>query len=140
MLEADNTKVVKEAYAAFGRGDIPALLKTLDDKVTWKAVTGAGPQVPFAGERHGKASVAEFFRLLAEVQTFEQFEPREFIAQGNKVVTLGHYKGMPKGTSKLFESDFVMVFTLREGKVVHFQEFTDSAGVNAAWEGIRARE
>jgi uncharacterized protein len=139
MVEAKNTKVVQDAYAAFGRGDIPALLENLDDKVTWKPITGAGPQVPFAGERHGKAAVAEFFRILADLQTFEQFEPREFIAQGDKVVTLGHYKGGPKGTSKRFESDFAMVFTLREGKVVHFQEFTDSAGVNAAWGEVGRR-
>ena len=132
MLEADNTKVVKEAYAALRARRHSCAAQEPRRQGYMEASHGRWSARTIGGERHGKASVAEFFRLLAEVQTFEQFEPRELIAQGNKVVTLGHYKGMPKGTSKLFESDFVMVFTLREGKVVHFQEFTDSAGVNAA--------
>jgi ketosteroid isomerase-like protein len=33
----------------------------------------------------------------------------------------------------LADSDFAMVFTLRNGKVTHFQEFCDSAAINAAY-------
>ncbi len=86
-----------------------------------------------AGEREGKAKVAEFFELVAEFERFEQFEPREFVAQGDKVVAIGHYRAVTKPTGRRFESDFVMVFTLRGGKVARFQEFTDSAGINAAF-------
>jgi ketosteroid isomerase-like protein len=39
---------------------------------------------------------------------------------------------MPIG--KGFESDFAMVFTVRNGKVTAFQEFTDSAAINAAYQ------
>jgi ketosteroid isomerase-like protein len=92
----------------------------------------SGPQVPIAGERTGKASVGEFFTIVAKNIDFERFEPREFVAQGDKVVALGHYTGKtPFG--KRFDSDFVMVFTLRNGKVSHFQEFSDSAALNAAF-------
>jgi ketosteroid isomerase-like protein len=89
--------------------------------------------VPFSGERKGKAAVAEFFRQVAESEDFEQFEPREFVAQGDKVVALGHYRAVVKATGRTFGSDFVMVFTLRDGKIAAFQEFTDSAGINAAF-------
>jgi ketosteroid isomerase-like protein len=133
MQEAQNTRVVQDAYAAFLRSDIPGVLATLDDGVVWRPVTGAGTHVPFAGERRGKAAVNDFFRIVSETETFEQFEPREFVAQGDKVVTLGHYKARTNGSGKTFESDFVMVFTLRDGKVVQFQEFLDSASINAAF-------
>jgi ketosteroid isomerase-like protein len=133
MQEAQNTKLVQDAYAAFGRGDIPALLNTFDDNISWKPITGAAPYVPLGGERRGKAEVAEFFRLLSEVQTFDRFEPRDFVAQGEKVVVLGHYVGGPKGTTKRFDAEWSMVFTVRAGRIVAFQEFTDSAAVNAAW-------
>ncbi len=135
MVEAQNTRIVQDAYAAFGRGDIQALLALFDDSITWKPVTGAGSQVPTAGERRGKAEVAEFFRIVAETTHFEQFDPREFVAQGDKVVALGHYAAKTS-TGKGFESDFVMVFTLRDGKVSRFQEFCDSAALNAAFEGV----
>jgi len=131
--EAENTKVVQDAYAAFGRGDIPALLGYMSDDVQWRPVIGTAKHVPFSGERRGKANVAEFFKQVSESEDFQQFEPREFVAQGDKVVALGHYRAVAKPTGKSFESDFVMVFTLRGGRVVAFQEFTDSAGINAAF-------
>jgi ketosteroid isomerase-like protein len=135
MIEEQNTRVVREAYAAFGRGDVQSLLASFDDNIVWKPVTGAGQQVPTAGERKGKVSVGEFFAIVAKHINFERFEPREFVAQGDKVVALGHYTGKtPIG--KRFDSDFVMVFTLRNGKVTHFQEFSDSAALNAAFETV----
>jgi ketosteroid isomerase-like protein len=133
MREAENTKVVQDAYAAFGRGDITTLLGYMTDDIHWQPVIGTGKHVPFAGERKGKAAVAEFFKKVAESEDFQQFEPREFVAQADKVVAIGHYRAVTKTTRKSFESDFVMVFTLREGRVASFQEFTDSAGINAAF-------
>jgi ketosteroid isomerase-like protein len=105
----------------------------MSDDVLWQPALGTAKHVPFSGERKGKASVAEFFRLVAENEEFEQFEPREFVAQDDKVVAIGHYRVVMKPTSKTFESDFVMVFTLQNGKLTKFQEFTDSAGINAAF-------
>ena len=52
---------------------------------------GAGPHVPTAGERRGKASVGEFFKIVSEQVNFLRFEPKEFVAQGDKVVAIGHY-------------------------------------------------
>ena len=133
MNEAQNTKVVQDAYAAFGRGDITTLLSYLTDDIQWQGVIGTAAHVPFSGERRGKTQVAEFFRQVEASEDFQQFEPREFVAQGDKVVAIGHYRAVTKPTGKGFESDFVMVFTLRDGKVSRFQEFTDSAGINAAF-------
>ena len=133
MSEAQNTTVVQSAYAAFGRGDIPALLGYMADDIHWRPVIGTAKHVPFSGERHNKASVAEFFKQVAESEDFQQFEPREFIAQGETVVALGHYRATAKATGKTFAADFAMVFTLRDGKIAMFQEFTDSAAINAAF-------
>lgn len=132
MQETQNTKVVQDAYAAFGRGDVQGILDRLDDGIVWKGVYGAGKHVPTSGERRGKAQVGEFFKQVAENVNFSRFEPKEFIATGDKVVALGHYTAKtPIG--RTFDSDFAMVFTVRNGKVVEFQEFMDSAAVNAAF-------
>ena len=132
MQEADNTKVVQEAYAAFGRSDIKGVLDRIDDNAVWNGVYGANARVPTSGERRGKAAIAEFFRQVAEHVNFSRFEPQEFVATGDKVVALGHYTATtPVGGS--FDSDFAMVFTLRNGTVVRFQEFSDSAAINAAY-------
>jgi ketosteroid isomerase-like protein len=137
MEEAANTKVIQEAYAAFGRGDVAAILERIDDNVVWNGVYGTNASVPMSGERRGKAAVGEFFKQVAQHVKFSTFEPKEFVASGDKVVTLGHYTGStPTGGS--FDSDFAMVFTVRNGKVVGFQEFSDSAAINAAYAGAPA--
>jgi hypothetical protein len=132
MLESQNTQVVQDAYAAFGRGDIQGVLATLHDDVVWQGVIGASAQVPMAGERRGKREVAEFFNRVGLHVKFNRFEPREFVAQGDKVVALGHYAATVS-TGKTFDSDFVMAFTLKDGKVARFQEFLDVAALNAAF-------
>jgi uncharacterized protein len=132
MQEAANTTVIQEAYAAFGRGDVAAILERIDDNAVWTGVYGANATVPMAGERRGKAAIAEFFKLVAQHVNFSTFEPREFVATGDKVVALGHYAATTSAGGS-FESDFAMVFTLRNGKVVRFQEFADSAAINEAY-------
>jgi ketosteroid isomerase-like protein len=133
MDETRNTKLVQDAYAAFGRGDIPALLALLDPGVEWTAIVGS--RIPTSGTRHGRDGVKEFFQQLGASIDFERFEPREFIAQGDKVVTLGHYTRRSKATGRSFDSDWVMVFTVRNGLLTRFMEFADSAGFNEAFAG-----
>ena len=132
MQEAQNTQVVKNAYAAFLSQDVNTLLGLIDEQVVWKPVVGANRSVPNAGERHGRASVAEFFKITGESYQFSRFEPREYLAQGDKVVALGHYTAKTTAGG-MIDSDFVMIFTVRDGKVTAFQEFADSAALNAAW-------
>ena len=38
MQEAQNTKVVQDAYAAFSRGDITALLGQMTDDIQWRVI------------------------------------------------------------------------------------------------------
>lgn len=132
QLLARITTVVQEAYAAFSRGDIQTLLSKLADDIVWTPVYGAGSHVPTAGERRGKAAVAEFFKQVAENINFSRFEPKEFIATGDKVAALGHYTATTPIT-KTFDSDFAMAFTLRNGQVTRFQELCYSAAINAAY-------
>jgi ketosteroid isomerase-like protein len=131
MVEQANVRTVQEIYAAFGRGDIPALLGALAEDVEWSV---AGPQeVPHAGKRRGRAEVAAFFPVLAETEEFEQFEPREFIAQGDQVVVLGYLRSRVKATGRRYENEWAMVWTLRDGKVTRFRTYEDTAAEAAAY-------
>ncbi len=126
-----NVNVVQRTYEAVGRGDIPALLDLLTDDVEW---TLQGPSViPFAGTRHGREAVAEFFSLVEETLEFLQFEPREFVAQGDKVVVLGYEHNLIKPTGRTFEQEWAHVYTLRDGKIVKSQFFEDTAAYVVAF-------
>jgi ketosteroid isomerase-like protein len=127
-----NVDVVQETYEAVGRDDIPALLDLLTDDVEW---TFQGPSViPFAGTRHGREGVAEFFSRVGENLKFEQFEPREFVAQGDTVVVLGFEHNLIKPTGRTFEQEWAHVYTLRDGKVAKFRAFEDTAAHVVAFE------
>jgi ketosteroid isomerase-like protein len=133
MSAEQNKRIVQEAYAAFGRRDIPALLNTVSNDVDWQAVIGASSAVPTSGRRLGRDAVAKFFDDLAGSITFKQFEPREFIAEGDKVVVLGYYEGTTLPTGRGMSSEWVMVYTLANGKITKFREFADVATINAAF-------
>ena len=138
MSEQDNLQIVKEAYAAFKRGDIPAILNTLSDDVVW-FLPGQTSLVPVAGERRGREEVGQFFAALDENQEVKEFEPQEFIAQGEKVVVLGQYRWRVKSTGREFSSDWVHVFTLRDGKVAGFKEYYDTDACADAYRAASAQ-
>jgi ketosteroid isomerase-like protein len=125
MSEQDNIQIVKEAYAAFKSGDIQAVLDKLSDDVVW-SLPGPTDILPVSGERRGREQVGQFFSALDENQEARQFEPQEFVAQGEKVVVLGQYRWLVKKTGREFASDWAHVFTVRDGKVVGFQEYYDT--------------
>lgn len=132
MKEQENIRTVQEIYAAFGRGDIPALLGAVADDVEWSI---AGPEVvPHAGKRRGRQEVAAFFPVLAETEEFLQFEPREYIAQGDQVVVLGFLQSRVKATGKTYDNEWAMVWTVQNGKVTRFRTYEDTAAEAAAYQ------
>ncbi len=124
MDEQRNTELVRQAYAAFARGDLERVLACLSAEVDWEIPEV--PTLPFTGKRHGREQVQEYFRLNSELQAVRDFAPREFIAQGDKVVVLGHGAWTTRDTGRDFESDWVHVFTVQDGEVVAFREFLDA--------------
>jgi ketosteroid isomerase-like protein len=130
MSAQENIQKVQQMYAAFGKGDLPTLLNSVADNVDWQVL---GPSViPQSGPHRGRKEVEKFFGKVAESYDFQKFEPREFIAQDDKVVCLGYYSATMKKTGKFAEAEWAMVFTLRDGKVVKFREYTDTAALAAA--------
>ena len=132
MNEQENLRVVQEGYAAFGRGDIPALLNLYTEDVEY-VIPGAPNIIPYAGTYRGPDQVAQFFSLLADAVEFEQFEPQQFIAQGDSVVVLGRGRGRVKVTGHSFAEEWAHALTLREGKVTRFQAYNDTAAVVLAF-------
>jgi hypothetical protein len=131
MNESGNVETVRAMYAAFGRGDIAGVLKNLDESIVW-TIPGS-TAIPLSGTRRGVEEVRRFFEDLARRHEFTIFEPREFIAQGNRVVALVHLEGRNLQTGRRFTADSAMLWTLGNGKAIRFQEFTDTEAIaNAA--------
>jgi uncharacterized protein len=130
MKETRNIEAIRSIYAAFGRGDISAVLEQMDDAIVF--IVPGSPAVPIAGARRGLHEVRRFFEDLERRIQFSVFQPREFIAQGNRVVALVHYEGKDKVTGRGFTADSAMLWTIGNGKPIRFQEYTDTEALAAA--------
>jgi uncharacterized protein len=117
--------VVKQTYAAFGRGDIPAILNLIADQVDWQDVCPAS--LPYSGLRRNRAEVANFFSDEAQIEDTKVFEPREFIVAGENVTVLGHMEGYARDTKREFRTDWVHLFTVQNGKITRWRGFLDTA-------------
>ena len=129
-MSEQNKSVVNQAYSNFKTGNINGILELLADDVNWTLPQMEG--VPFAGTRTGRDSVGDFFQSVNSTQESLRFEPRELIAEGDKVVALGSYQWRVKSNSREFGGDFAHVFTIRVGKVVAFNEYMDTAACRDA--------
>jgi len=131
MEEHNNIQIINEHFAAFGRGDLQSALNMVADKVYWQSpVTRNRPaEITWAVPRHSREEVEQFFQELSEKVQPEKFEIIGFIAQGDKVVVEGSNKGKIKSTGKSYEHDWIMVFTLRDGKIISHRHYYDTADV-----------
>lgn len=129
-MSEQNKAIVEQAYNNFKTGNIEALLNLMSDDITWTLPEMEG--VPFAGARTGRAAVAEFFEAVNGSQEVVTFEPRDVIAEGDRVVALGSYSWRVRSNGQEFGGDFAHAWTIRDGKAVAFQEYMDTAaGTNA---------
>ena len=132
MNETENTKLVQLGYEKFGSGDIEGLTELFSDDIRWTTPVVEG--APFTGPRRGKDDVVEFFKLLSENEEFERFEPLEFVAQNEKVVVLGESRALIKPTGRNFETSWVHIFHVRDGKISEFLEFFDNLAATKAYQ------
>jgi uncharacterized protein len=127
MSEQQNVDIVRQVYTAFGRGDFDGILATLDPQVSWR--TPGPPDLPTAGLRHGVDAVREFFGTLLNTFEITNFVPNDFLAQGDLVVVLGTSLERVKATGNAIEFRWVHIFTVRNGRIVSFEEPADVSGL-----------
>jgi len=119
-----NTEVIRGLYVAFASGDVPGVLGALDKDIRWTEAEG----FPYGGTYVGPDAVLTnvFAKLGSEWDGFSAV-PHSFVSEGDTVVALGEYGGHYKATGKRFSAPFAHVWTLRDGKIVRFQQYTDTA-------------
>lgn len=138
MNAQQNKQLVQEGYRMFQSGDIRGILDRCADDAEW--TSPESEYVPFAGSFHGKQGIAEFFSKLDASTQAIRFEPREFIAEGDKVVVLGHATWHVKSTGRELDTPWVHVFTLRDGKYARFEAHSNTAAANRAFQPEQAAQ
>ena len=138
MSTQDNLAIARGIYTAFGQGDIPAILNVLTDDVEFHEPPGGAP--PFTGAYYGRDGAGRFFQEMVGAVDVLMLEPHEFVAHGDTVVVLGHYRFCPKTTGIPYDTDWAMVWWFRDGKIVKFQIHYDTATERLAFQSLAPRE
>ena len=122
---SSNEQRVRSIYDAFARGDIPAVLGTFDSNIVWMEADSIdyADRNPYRGPNAILEGV--FMRLGQDWNNF-RVKIDQVVDDGDTVVTLGRYNASNKSTGIPLDAQFVHVWSLRDGKVIRFQQYTDT--------------
>ena len=123
-----NIQTVKDFFAAIGGADREALLALVADDIEWII---PGKDWPLAGIHRGHAGLTNLLETASRsIET--STEPREFVAQGDRVLVVGFATGKIKATNKTFEDDWIFAITVRHGKLTSIREYIDTQALALA--------
>jgi ketosteroid isomerase-like protein len=116
-MSDQNLELVRGAYEAFSRGDVPGVLAILADDVAWKVP----PPLPQAVEARGRGEVGRFFERLGGIWEGLDLEIEDFVAAGDRVCVIGRGSGKVDGQQAGY--GFVHCWKLADGRAVRFDEY-----------------
>jgi uncharacterized protein len=129
MSTQENVQIVKDFFAAMGRGDKQGLLALSAENIEWII---PGEDWPLAGMHRGHAGLAGLLQKASEMVETSYPKPPEFVAQGDRVLVIGSATGKIKATNKPFKDDWVFAITVRSGKVANIREYIDTQALARA--------
>ncbi len=127
-----NSEVVRAIYASFEAGDMSAALLNMSEDMVWLH-PGDPKQIPFAGEFKGRAGVQQFFDIAFSVIDVLEQKIYSIELSGDKAIVLGFEHMRVKKTGKEYQSNWIHLYTLANGKVIKFEEYIDTAALVAAF-------
>ena len=123
---------LRDAYAAFNRGDMDAAVASLDENIEWiepKEFPGGGA---YQGRESAKRYLTQSRAAWAEVTS----EPEQFIPAGDRIVVLVHARVRAKGSNEWQDVRLADVYTFRDGKAIQMRAFADRDEA-MRWAGVQ---
>jgi ketosteroid isomerase-like protein len=122
---ADNVAVLRTGYEAFAKGDIQTVLGLFDPQIEWNE---AEHVTYWNGStlRGTQAVVDEVFSRIPKDFDGFRIDIRRMVASGDTVLVESRYRATSKSTGKPLDAQVAHVWDFRNGKVVRFQQYTDT--------------
>ncbi len=123
MTNADTSPkaTVKRLFAAFGAGDLDALIETVHPDSRW-TYYGANPRRS-AAEFGGHDAVRRFFARILERLEMSEFNDDEYVVEGDTVVVFGSEAGTVRATGQPFRNSWSQKYVVRDGLIVRMAEW-----------------
>jgi Ketosteroid isomerase-related protein len=124
-----NYEAIRAHYAGSDAKDLDAMMAPITDQSAWTEMAG----FPYAGTYVGREAIVAgvFARIGAEWDGYT-FTLERLIDGGATIVGIGTYSGTYRKTGKAMTARVVHVWDMDDGKVVTFEQFTDTKLVAAA--------
>ena len=118
-----NGDIIKGLYDDFATGNVPGVLGVMDANISWTEAEG----FPYGGTFIGPNAILEnvFMKFATEWEGFSAV-PHQIVDDGDAVVGLGTYSGKYLKTGKSMSVPFAHAWTLVDGKIVKFVQYTDT--------------
>jgi ketosteroid isomerase-like protein len=122
----DNLQIIRDHYAAGAAGNLDGMIADFAPDIEWQSVA------PVQRSLKGPASIVQniFSTFPDTYQSFRVDIDRLYPA-GDTVFMVGHYAGRNK-QGRDFRVRVCHKWTLAGGKVVQYEQFADSAAMQAA--------
>lgn len=129
-VDMTNVEIVKSTYEGKSSEENGKnLAKYLAEDATWTEAKG----FPYGGTYIGFDEItANVFKRLGSEWIDYKFTPQGYVADGDKVAAYGTYTGTYKQTNKAFAARVTHLWTLKNSKIISFEQFVDSQTVNNA--------
>jgi len=124
--DPENVAVVDAIYKAFATGDMPSVLGALDAKVVWNEAEGneMADGNPYIGPDAVLQGV--FARIGADHEYFNVKDIELHDMSSNQVLATLRYDAKRKKNGQLIDAQAAHLYTLKDGKVVAFQQYVDT--------------
>ncbi|TQV83606.1 nuclear transport factor 2 family protein [Denitrobaculum tricleocarpae] len=131
---AANKHLLSRCYDAYAACDPQPLVSLFDDEASYNAVARC-EDFSFAGPCHGRRAVLENIARIHADYDLEKYAVTRMIAQDDLVAVHADVGFRYKSTGNLVAIDKVDLFRMRDGKIIEFNEFFDTASAYDMREG-----
>src|SRR5690349_14375674 len=122
-------ETVQQIYAAFGRGDVPAILAHLADDVAWEAWDDNHAQragVPWLRPRRGRDGAAEFFAAVGGWE-IRDFKVLRLLEADDAVVAEVAIDAVTESGAPVRDEELHLWSFGPGGRVTRFRHYVDTA-------------
>lgn len=125
MDAQSNKDLIRAILGEIVQGSAETLFSSISDEIVWE-IPNPDNKLPLKEVYKGREGTEELFSSLGELSEVIEFDPQEFIAEGDTVVVIVHEKSRSKSTGEHFEQDMAQVWTVQDGKITRCRLFEDT--------------
>jgi uncharacterized protein len=132
MSQERNIVIAQQLLAGIGEGQPPETLAALFADDLRFEIQGDDGVLPWIGHKSGRQAAADFFRKIRILTEPVKFEVQDVLGSSSRAVIVGELATRIKSSGKVTQSQFAIVLTISDDRIVRFQMLEDSFDLSRA--------